>query len=313
MADYARVPSSERADTSVSEGVDALLAFRERAYAHCNGRFIIGSTIVAVLLLTAGSAIRRLGYTTNNANIPKAPRLSEASDPEKSQHLAVCYSGQVRTFPAVYKQNADEIHGFDSRATTFFMLDKTDNYTTKSGRHVIKTHAEDEVNSLFKAFSVGQYEYYNTSDVRIAPGTLDCMYTSNDRIQYTEFHIARRCLEMVMTYEKATNTTFGWIARLQPNMELRMRKLPFNSTVRVHMSGYAAALVPRSQADYFFRADELFGRKNCKKIRDMDPDPCAKYSYMPSTIDCRIIRWLALQNYVPSNSMYIRRRVVDPS
>lgn len=232
--------------------------------------------------------------------------------------LAVCYSGHLGTFAHVFHQNLEVLRAADAQAHIFFYVDPQDDYRHEhTQEHYTFVHEMPQLEGAFRAMKTRAVRTFAVSAVEKPPTSKCYMRESGDDAHYTrafvELYAANECYKMVQAEEKSLGIEYEWILRLQPNMEIKVNMPPSNVTTRVHMSGAAMALVPRKMADEFFSVVNAFQPGECDVLDTMGGAPCENYSYQHDSVECLQIKWLSLANIVPSNGVYVNRRIAYPT
>lgn len=288
------------------------------------------SKILAIVTLFGAAVVLFVHYVDHPTTQALKSRLKDAvSSPDRSSlaedvnglptsnRLAVCFSGDVGSLASVLDQNLKAIRQVDSSAAIFFNLNLHDDYyNERTGEHFTTVHRLESLRPVFHAAKAVKVNTFTPSDVSDLPrsnchkkeGTTKEHYSHN----HIQFYGAARCYEMIQAEEKAKGKRFGWILRLQPNMNILVRMPPEDVHPRVHMSGSAIALMPRQLADAYFSVVDAFSQGRCTQLDDMGDEPCKKYSYSSDSTECLIIKWLKTADIVPSNGVYVNRRIVYP-
>lgn len=232
--------------------------------------------------------------------------------------LAACYSGQVRTLDKVYEQNYKEMKEFDAGVDVFFVVDLQDNYTVKDGSVYGNVHSMDEMKTVMEYMGSDVLETYEDAKIQRPPkgGCFEREFVDDLR-HYThnflEFWGMKKCYDVVKREEEKKGVKYDWILHLHPGMVVKIVKPPKDVPLRVHMSGAAAALVPRKMADAYFGVVNGFYDSNCEELDLMSPQVCKNYSYEPHSSECLIVKVLKRYDIVPSNGHYVNRRRVEPT
>lgn len=232
-----------------------------------------------------------------------------------ANRLAVCYSGQVGSLLDIYEQNLQNLREFDPDFASAFYLDLQDNYTLDNVKYE-SVRTKDELKPVFDAMEPVVVRTFLGPEVE-RPSGGNCYARENmDAEHYShnflEFHGVSECYKLLQDVEKEKGIRYDWFLRLQPNMEIKIVKPPPGTTERVHMSGAAAGLVPRSMAKLYFSTVEAFYGSKCRSLDAMGVDPCKNYSYPEDSPECLLVKWLKRGGTEPSNSLYVRRRAVPP-
>lgn len=234
-----------------------------------------------------------------------------------SDRLAVCFSGHVGTLQSVYKQNLEAIRKVDPSAAIFYYLDLYDDYHhERTNENFKKEHDIGSLQPIFDAAKAVAVKTYTAADV-ILPAQSVChkkeeMTRAHYSHNFMQFYAAAGCYEMIKQAESDVGKKFGWILHLQPNMNIAVRLPPADVKPRVHLSGSAMALMPRHLADSYFSVIDAFSDGRCKPLDDMGVEPCKNYSYDEDSTECLLIKWLKKDDNVPSNGVYVNRRIVYP-
>lgn len=232
-------------------------------------------------------------------------------------HLVVCYSGRVSSLLQVYEQNLRNLKQFDPKVTVSFLLDLEDEYELPNGTRSVKMRTKAELRPVFKAMDAVDPQFYSERNVEV-PKQSECFDRASTKgsqyvHDYVAFLMMAKCYDQIKVIEESRGSKFDWVLRLQPNMYIKIDKPPTKIPPRIHMSGFAAALVPRSMADVYFGAVAAFEDSNCKQLDTMGYEPCQNYSYDEGSTECLVIKWLKRHGIVPSNGVYVNRKVVQPT
>lgn len=244
--------------------------------------------------------------------------------PPDASRIAVCYTGHVGTFAEVYQQNYDALSALTTQNLShFFVLDLVDDYTNAhTGLPIRRTHeigALQPILDQLSASAVETFSHRDTADAG-AKSSADCVRPHSslhdDASHYAETYAtlaaAARCFQMVQHAEEQSGEMFDWVVRLRPDMHVKVELPPRGTALRVHMSGIAMALVPRQLCDDFFSVVEAFQDGNCKAVDELDNELCGRYSYATSSAECLVVKWLHERGIVPSNGVYVNRKIVYP-
>lgn len=251
------------------------------------------------------SATAKTQNTDQTLNLPTGDRL------------AVCFSGHVGTLLSVYEQNLEAIRQVDPDASIFYFLDLYDDYFhERTDENFKKIHEIGSLQPVFDAAKAVKIKTYSAADVLI-PAQTDCHKKEDTtRAHYSnnfmQFYAAAGCYEMIKQAEIANNERFGWLLHLQPNMNIAVKLPPKDVQPRVHLSGSAMALMPRQLADAYFSAVAAFSEGRCRPLDKMGIEPCKNYSYDEDSTECLLIKWLKHNDIVPSNGVYVNRRIIYP-
>lgn len=258
-----------------------------------------------------------LAYYLRSNSIRSLPFPFRNNKSSTSPRLAVCYTGHIATHAHVYEQNLEAIHAVDPHAAFFYYVDLQDDYHHEhTGTRYQLQHEIGSLQPIFDQVHAQAVSTFTPSEVG-TPEQGHC-YHRPDQSQhhytnyFMQFYAANKCYQMVRQAEQS-GQTFDWILRLQPNMNIALH-IP-NTTVqpRVHMSGAAIALVPRQMADAFFSVVQAFEDDKCRVMDHMGREPCINYSYDADSVECLIIKWLKESDIVPSNGVYVNRRIIYPT
>lgn len=262
-------------------------------------------------------------YFVHKADISAHPFRSAfqayvASKPAlPNSRLAVCYSGHVGTLSHVYKQNLEVIRKVDPSASFFYFLDLQDDYRHENSRkRYTHQHKLSDIQHIFDATEARSVKTFDSDSVPLPPKS-DCYKKHNAHEthyshNYITFYAAAGCYDMIKQAEEELDHKFEWILRLQPNMKIAVKFPSPDLPHRVHMSGAAIQLVPREMADSTFSAVKAFDNGGCRELDAMGDGPCIKYSYDADSTECLLVKWLNKSDIVPSNSVYVNRRIVYP-
>lgn len=245
-----------------------------------------------------------------------------ASRNVNASRIAACYSGHVGTFEKVYEQNVKALQSLSATPVSyFFVLDLNDDYRdARSGVHYTQMHEIGTLQPIFDKLSARSVETFSSLQTMKSRAESSCVGdhapVQDDAGHYSEayamLYAAARCFQFVQEDEKRRGQRYDWIVRLRPDMEIAIKLPPEDATTRVHMSGTALALVPREQAEDYFSVVNAFDENNCNEIQDMSDDSCKNYAYEGDSPECLIIKWLTRKDIVPSNGLYVNRRIVYP-
>lgn len=280
--------------------------------------------LLAVVLLA--SAIATLYFRSRHPltiSVDSTQTISpkhQSSDSE-TPTIAVCYTGHIGTHGHVFQQNFDVIRKLDPSAHFYYYVDLQDDYqherTGASYNHTHEIGALQPVLDLAKAIAVKTFTWTAVP----LPSQGNCfqrpLQSENTKHHYTynyvPFYAAHECYQMIKRNEAATGIKYRWILRLQPNMKITIKLPQPEVAPRVHMSGAAMALIPRTMADAFFDVVNAF-KSDCEQLDKMGDDPCRNYSYPPHSVECLLIKWLKHSHIPPpSNGVYVNRAIVYPT
>lgn len=234
-----------------------------------------------------------------------------------TKRLAVCFSGDVGMLASVYEQNLEAIHAFDKSAAVFYHLNLHDDYHhEQTGKHYTKIHDVGDLQPVFDVVKPVAVKTFSASDVAVPPQS-NCHRKNAESHEhyshnYMQFYAAAGCYDMIKAAERAAGEKYGWILQLQPNMKILVKKPADDVTPRVHLSGSAMALIPRQMTDVYFSVVDAFSHGKCTPLDEMGIEPCKNYSYDSDSTECLIIKWLKLSDIIPSNGVYVNRRVIYP-
>lgn len=262
------------------------------------------------------------GLEESNVNSSKSED-TPGSGLGSAPRIAVCYSGHVGTFEKVYEQNVAKFENLTSVPISyFFVIDLKDDYKdARKGSHYTKNHEIGSLQPIFDKLSARAIETYSSSETTKSRADDDSCVGDHAPVQddaghysqsYATLHAAERCYQLVRNDEERTGDRYDWIVRLRPDMQIAIKLPPAGTEPRVHMSGTALALIPRVQADDYFSAVNAFDKDTCKELQDMDDGVCKNYAYEGDSSECLLIKWLKRKDIVPSNGVYVNRRIVYP-
>lgn len=263
------------------------------------------------------------GSATNySASFDEAARARIGSN---TSRIAVCFTGHVGTLPRVHRQNL----GVLSRLSTvppahFYVLDLHDDYRdARTGRHYTAAHEIGSISPILEQAHALAVDTLSLPSLTSAARqrSASCVGEHTPVSDDTETHFshaypsllaARQCFQLVQREEQRSGIAYDWVLRMRPDMHIAVRLPDGGAPPRVHMSGLAMALIPRALADSFFSIVDAFEGDACKRIEAVDDRACAKYSYVSTSPECLMVKWLHLRNIVPSNGVYVNRRIVYP-
>ncbi|KAI0558266.1 hypothetical protein FGB62_223g07 [Gracilaria domingensis] len=273
---------------------------------------IIVGSILALL-------IHRLDHPIKSGIVNKVASFAGVSEATSGiPSMAVCYSGHLGTFPHVFHQNLDVIRTVDKNADIFFYVDPKDDYHhERSGEHYVEEHDLGVLQPMFDAMKAKVVRTFSTQAIK-TPEPSECyMREGTDESHYShhfmQFYAAQECYKMIKAEEEATGRRYEWILRLQPNMRIQVMLPQPDKEPRVHMSGTAISLVPRGMADDFFSAVQAFEPQGCGPLDQLGGGPCENYSYEHGTPECLLIKWLSMADIIPSNGVFVKRRIMYPT
>ena len=230
--------------------------------------------------------------------------------------LAVCYSGQVRTLRKVSEQNYNEIQAFDKNVDASFFLDLHDNVTLTNGAVFQDTHSMEEVERIAAQMKSDTVETYKEAEVKRPPiggcYKRELVEKSHYTHYFMEFWGMSQCYGLIKEQEEKKGKRYDWILHAKPGIVLKITKPPKDVPLRIHMSGSAVALIPRSMANAYFGIVNTFYEQNCEQLDAMPVEVCKNYSYEAHTPECLIVKVLKQYDIVPSNSHYVRFRRINP-
>lgn len=256
---------------------------------------------------------------TSPTSSPSRPPSSASAPPQSLSpgDLAVCYSGHVGTHASVVQQNRDVINQIDPAASIFYYIDLNDAYRNeRTGVKYEKTH---EIGTLQPIFDESQAVVQTFSTDQIVPSSQSKCHKRDGKDwehyshNYVTFFAASGCFDLLKQKEEETGRQFEWVLSLRPDMNIAVRMPPENVQKRVHLSGAAMALIPREMADTYFSIKDAYDGNKCTQFDAMGDEPCKDYSYESEVTECLIIKWLKKEGIVPSNGVYVNRRVVYPA
>lgn len=281
-------------------------------------------------------------FNLQNA-LPNSESSSSTNQNEKASletNIAVCYTGHVGTFEKVYKQNEQVFLSLNSSPSTsskpisisyFFVVDLQDNYKdARTNRHYTHTHEIGTLQTIFEDIKfTASVETYTSADHKPSISSNCNNHNHKEEINnpiqddaghylssFSTLYANERCLRLIEQYEQNNlSKQFDWILRMRPDMEIDI-KLPNieedTFKPRIHMSGFAMALIPRILSQAYFSAVHAFDEDICNDIKDMDDQICQNYSYDTDSSECLLIKWLKRSDIMPSNGLYVNRRIVYP-
>lgn len=278
-------------------------------------------------LLFAYLSHRKLNLKTIDKGVEESDanpsQLKDTSGSGTVPRIAVCYSGHVGTFEKVYAQNVEKFQNLTSSPVSyFFVIDLEDDYKdARKGTHYTQKHEIGSLQPIFDELPARAVETYSSSETTksragddscvgdLAPVQDDAGHYSQS---YATLYAAARCFHLVRNDEERTGEQYDWVVRLRPDMQISIRLPPAETEPRVHMSGIAFALIPRIQADDYFSVVDAFDKDTCKELQDMGDDVCKNYAYEGDSSECLLVKWLKRKDIVPSNGVYVNRRIVYP-
>lgn len=258
-------------------------------------------------------------FTTTSSpagNIVYTAPVTESKE-EETPRIAVCYSGNVGMMLKTYQQNVQTINQLDPNAHFFFHLDLHDDYINpKTNQHFHTIHQIEDLQPVFDATKARTVKIYSPQSVRKPregrcykrPGTDPNHYTRH----FFKFYAEAACYDLIKQSEEALQISYEWIINLQPNMNIAVTLPEKDVQTRVHMNGAAMFLIPRVHADIFYSIIQVFSGRNCEVMDQMGEQPCRNYHYEDDCVECLIVKWLADGGVVPSNGVYVNRRIIYP-
>lgn len=290
-----------------------------------------GSTMTSrfLLLLPIGLIIALLYlYSWRDAILKRKLEVKTEGENDTVTNIAVCYTGHVGTYEQVFEQNDNAFTSVESsHVDYFFVMDLEDNYKdSRSGTHYNQnTHDKEKLQDIFDnklTHSVISSEFYSSKSLTPPSECNDNAKSLSEPIQddaghfssaYATLYANKRCYDLVNDYEKRIGSQFDWIIRMRPDMKISVRIPPDNVTERIHTSGFSMALVPRSLAHIYFSTVQAFDDESCEHMSDSgSTEVCDFYSYDHKSAECLLMKWLKRHDSMPSNGLYVNRRIVYP-
>lgn len=252
--------------------------------------------------------------TTTKPSSSQPPVPAQALSPGG---LAVCYSGHVGTHASVAQQNRDVVNEIDPDASFFYHIDLKDAYHhERTGVRYENTH---EIGTMQPIFDKSKAVVRTFSSEDILPPTQSRCHKRDGKdwehysYNYVTFFAANGCYELLKRKEEENGKQFEWILSLRPDMKIVVKMPPENTEKRVHLSGAAMALIPREMAPAYFSISDAFDDEKCEQFDAMGDEPCKDYAYESEATECLIIKWLKKKGIVPSNGVYVNRRIIYPA
>lgn len=285
--------------------------------------------LISTILLLTYLIYQRLNRTQSETQSASSSALRTSTDAVSptafgnNSRIAVCYTGHVGTFSDVYQQNAEAFQKVTKTpVANFFVIDLEDDY--KDGRtntHYKQSHEIGTLQPMFDDLSARGIETYSSEGAIKKRAGDDCI-GEHAPIQddgghfshaFSTLHASARCYDLVKSDEEENGMRYDWVIRLRLDMEIAVSLPPADVQPRVHLSGMAIALLPRSLCDAYFSAVDAFDNRFCAEVKEVDNQSCRNYSYEPNSPECWLIKWLKLKDIVPSNGVYVNRRIIYPT
>ncbi|CAN8062568.1 unnamed protein product [Agarophyton chilense] len=276
-----------------------------------------------LVVIIAGSIlsliVHRLDHPLKTSIVNKVTEFTGVSEKTSgAPAMAVCYSGHLGTFPHVFHQNLDIIRSVDKNADIFFYVDPKDDYHhERSGEHYVEEHDLGVLQPMFDAMKAKVVRTFAVDAIKTPESSKCYLREGTDKSHYShhfmQFYAAKECYKMIQAEEEASGKRYQWILRLQPNMRIHVTLPPPDKEPRVHLSGTAIALIPRDMADDFFSVVQVFEPGSCDPLDHLGGGPCENYSYEHETAECLLIKWLSMADIVPSNGVFVKRKIIYPT
>lgn len=285
--------------------------------------------LISTVLLLTYFIYQRLNRTQSETPSVSSSTLRSPTDTistsafGNSSQIAVCYTGHVGTFAKVYQQNAEAFQAITKiPVANFFVIDLEDDYKhSRSNTHYKRTHEIGTLQPIFDHVSARGVQTYSSEGITKKRAGDECI-GEHAPVQddgghfshaFATLHASARCYDLVKSDEEKNGMRYDWVVRLRPDMEIALTLPPADAQSRVHLSGIAIALVPRPLCDAYFSAVDAFDNRFCAEVKEVDDQSCRNYSYEPDSPECWMIKWLKLKDIVPSNGVYVNRRIVYPA